>query len=201
MQQQIQTSQIPAFAPSDVLANFPQPFYSLNGQSFLMKTVRAILSVSDTLLSSSLSLYLLSSFYTAPDDVVNLFLSSLFDIAASLPKYNASLVMQGLQAGFTKDGLQLLSRGLLGTESVIRRTEPCTVLVTPLLPTTPKARYLFLCLALKIKWPSAILKFDFSMQGRRAFSQPIALTASSQWRESVENEVEASIVEEGASVE
>ena len=196
-QNQITTQEVPAFSPSDPLSCFPQPFYSPSAQSFLMKAVRAVLGVCDAVLSSSLQACLLRSFYTAPENALDLFLTSLFGQGFDLPRDRASLVLQGLEQGFTKGGLELLSRGVLGTPSVIRRLEPCTVLVSPLLPTSASDRYLFLRLALKIKWPSAIVKFDFSYASPSAPAcQPIAIAATSQLQTTIESELEGTITEQ-----
>ena len=159
-----------------------------------MGVLRAVLTVSDSVLSNSLSLQLLRSFFSTPETALNSFLSSLFGLSFNLSRQRALEVMQGLEAGYTEQGLSLLSLGCMGCPSEIKR-QGTTVEVTPLLPTSARSRYLFLRLASKIKWPSAVIKIAYpsSPANTRSFTPPIALASSSSLMTTVENELDASI--------
>ena len=194
--QAIETNQIPAFTPTDVLSNFPEPFYSRNPSSFVMKLTRAICAVADSVLSNSLSQYELNSYWSIPAEALNRFFTSLFGIASDLPPDRIALILQGVQQGFTFKGVQLIARGAMATEVQIVRSEPSTVTVFPLLPTTARGRYLFMRVVEKIKWTGSIVKIGYpSAPYSRSFSNPLALTASSQYMTTVENEIEAAITE------
>lgn len=161
-----------------------------------MGVLRAVLTVSDSVLSNSLSLYSLRSFFSAPETALNAFLSSLFGLSFNLDRRRIRYVMEGLEAGYTEQGLSLLSLGCMGCPSEIQRQDgTTTVEITPLLPTTARSRYLFLRLADKIKWPSAVIKIAYpSTPARsRSFTPPLALASSSSLETTVENELDASI--------
>lgn len=194
--QKIETNQIPAFAPADILSNFPEPFYSHNPSSFVMELARAICTVADSVLSNSLSQYELNSYWSIPADSLNAFATSLFGIAFDLAPDRIALILQGVQQGFTSEGVQLIARGAMGTKVKITRSEPSTVTVYPLLPTSARGRYLFMKVVDKIKWAGSIVQIGYpSKPYARSFSSPLALTASSQYRTTVENELEAAITE------
>lgn len=198
--QQIETNQIPAFAPSDVLANFPQPFYSHNPSSFVMTLARAILTVSDSVLSNSLSQYALNSYWSIPANVLNAYFTSLFGIASDLSPTAISLILRGVQAGFTSEGVQLIARGAMGTEVQIVRSEPSTVTVYPLLPTSARGRYMFMRVVEKIKWAGSVVQIGYPQKPySRNFTTPLALSSSSQYLTTVENALEASIAESDAA--
>ena len=194
--QEIETNQIPAFAPTDILSNFPEPFYSHNQSSFVMELTRATCAVADSVLSNSLSQYELNSYWSIPAQALNRFFASLFGIASDLPPDRIALILQGVQQGFTSQGVQLVARGAMATEVQIVRSEPSTITVYPLLPTTARGRYLFMRVVEKIKWAGSIVKIGYpSAPYSRSFSDPLALTASSQYMTTVENELEAAITE------
>ena len=195
-QQAIETNQIPAFVPADILNNFPEPFYSHNPDSFIMQITRAICTVAGSILSNSLAQYQLNSYYSIPSASLNAFFSSLFSIASNLSPYQISLIMQGVQKGFTTEGLELIARGAMDCEVQIKRSEPCTVTVYPFLPTTARERYLFLTVVEKIQWAGAIVKFDYPQKAyRQSFIPPLALGSSSQLVSTVENEIEAVVTQ------
>ena len=194
--QAIETNQIPAFTPSDILANFPEPFYSHNPSSFVMTLARAILTVSDSVLSNSLSQYALNSYWSIPANVLNTYFTSLFGIASDLSPTAISLILRGVQAGFTAEGIQLIARGAMGTEVKIVRSEPSTVTVYPLLPTSARGRYMFMRVVEKIKWAGSVVQIGYPKKPySRNFTTPLALSASSQYATTVENALEASIAE------
>ena len=194
--QAIETNQIPAFTPSDILANFPEPFYSHNPSSFVMTLARAVLAVSDSVLSNSLSQYALNSYWSIPANVLNAYFTSLFGIASDLSPTSISLILRGVQAGFTAEGVQLIARGAMGTEVKIVRSEPSTVTVYPLLPTSARGRYMFMRVVENIKWAGSVVQIGYPKKPySRDFTAPLALSASSQYATTVENALEASIAE------
>lgn len=198
--QQIETNQIPAFTPSDILANFPEPFYSHNPSSFVMTLARAVLTVSDSVLSNSLSQYALTSYWSIPANVLNAYFTSLFGIASDLSPTAISLILRGVQAGFTSEGVQLIARGAMGTKVQIVRSEPSTVTVYPLLPTSARGRYMFMRVVEKIKWAGSVVEIGYPKKPySRNFASPLALSSSSQYATTVENALEASIAESDAA--
>ena len=191
---QPETNQIPAFLPGDILASFPEPFYSHASSSLLMQITRAIMTVCDSVLQNSLSQYQLGAFFSQSSASLNGFLTGLFDISFNVTPAEAALILQGLQAGFTQEGVESLAQGCLGC-GVNVQLDGQTLKIAPFLPARARRRFLFEWLLNRIKWANVQTVFEPPLGTKEVWQNPLGITGSSQLQTSAENAIAFSITQ------
>ena len=191
---QPETNQIPAFLPGDILQNFPEPFYSHASSSLLMQITRAIMTVCDSVLQNSLSQYQLGAFFSQSSASLNGFLTALFDISFNVTPAEAALILQGLQAGFTQEGIEALAKGCLGC-GVNVELDGQTLKIAPFSPAPTRRRFLFEWLLNRIKWANVQTVFEPPLGTKETWQFPMGLTGSSQLQTSTENAIAFSITQ------
>ena len=195
----IETNQIPAFIPADILSAFPEPFYSHNDDSLLMQITRAVMTVCDSVLQNSLASYQLSSFFAQGEASLNAFLSSLFSISFNTTTSEARLILSGLQKGFCMEGVTELAQGSMGC-GVNVTLNGSELEIAPFLPVPARRRFLFMWLLDFIKWANCQVKLLPPVGSAQSWRSPQAIAAGSQLIDTTKEALDFSLLSSGGDI-